>query len=422
VAELLDVPFYYFSAADLTAAGYKGANVEEIAIGLYTVASSDLEQAQTGVVFIDEVDKIAARWTNDVGGKAVQQALLPHLEGTKILFRSQQKDVLFDTSHVTYVVAGAFDGKVDAHDEESLIEAGMIAEFIGRFSVRANTRPLTKAQVRELLTKPGSSPVWRLANTFQHEGILLQFDERAINALVEKALDSVLGVRAVQKFINDFSISLFANVPQLQQDGITKIMIDAATIRDGKAPWKVPGEKVYEPTDTTPGVTPLAERKLTNVAGWTRQQIMTRYEKVLHEIGYADADKKVQEWWDKIRDNSKPEHILRTAEEIWIRHSSIALFFEAFVYAESENVQAILAFHDFQKLRRQERQEKTGCFRSGEVCPEDKAGMYDFDGYCTGKNDENPGARHIIIRAGQVFPFPKNGRHCWWKKGGRKNG
>ena len=254
IAKLLDVPFTIVDATVFTEAGYVGEDVESILSRLLQVADYDQEAAERGIVFIDEIDKIARKSDNpsitrDVSGEGVQQSLLKLLEGTVVNVPPQggrkhpdQEYIHLDTRNILFICGGAFDGierkiaqRMNTHvvgynsvqnvrniDKEDLMKYiqpqdlksfGLIPEIIGRLPVLTHLNPLDRHALRTILTEPKNSIVKQYVKLFEMDGIKLTFDDDALDFMVDKAVEYKLGARGLRSIVENVMMDAMYEIP-----------------------------------------------------------------------------------------------------------------------------------------------------------------------------------------------------------------
>ena len=267
VARYLNVPFVIADATTLTQAGYVGEDADSLISRLLSEADNDVEKCQSGIVFIDEIDKIgrkseSASLTRDVSGEGVQQALLKLVEGTVVRVSavgSKKEYVEIDTTNILFIAGGAFDGldkiiegrkqgnsigftskpldvsNVDRAIPKDFMKYGMIPEFVGRFPVAVKLDPPSIETMVRILVEPKHSILAQQQFYFLADGIALEFEDAAVLAIAQQALDLGIGARGLKTVIDDVMMPIMYTIPDLKKQDIKELTITEGMITNNKA-------------------------------------------------------------------------------------------------------------------------------------------------------------------------------------------
>jgi ATP-dependent Clp protease ATP-binding subunit ClpX len=279
LAKILDVPFCIVDATTLTEAGYVGEDVENIILKLLQAADYDVEKAERGIIYIDEIDKISRKTENpsitrDVSGEGVQQALLKIIEGTTASVPPQggrkhphQEFLQVNTSNILFVCGGAFVGldsvirdrigkktlgfsqtpiskrKIETEailekvQPEDLLKYGLIPEFVGRFSIVATLNELDAAALMKVLSEPKNAVIKQYQKLFEFENVRLKFTENAIRAIAEKAIAHKTGARGLRAVLEEHMLDIMFELPS--RNDIEEVVVNEEVINNNEKPLLV---------------------------------------------------------------------------------------------------------------------------------------------------------------------------------------
>ncbi len=268
VANFLDVPFYIADATTLTESGYVGDDVETVLASLIEHANGDIERAERGIIFLDEVDKISRKSENvsitrDVSGEGVQQALLKIVEGTKVKVQMkrnrkhpQGESIEIDTRNILFMCSGAFVGLENIQQKEKgmgfvhqtkveeqtsvtqdhLVKYGLIPEFVGRIGNIITLQKLTIQELKDIILKSNISPFLQYRRLFLTEDITLDIDDKAVTMIAEKCHAQDIGARGIKNYFDNALKQTIYNIKTLKNKGLIGVKITVDTVDKNKEP------------------------------------------------------------------------------------------------------------------------------------------------------------------------------------------
>jgi ATP-dependent Clp protease ATP-binding subunit ClpX len=413
IAKFLGVPYSFTSATSLVQTGYVGTSINDLVESLYLRSDRDIAKTQRGIICIDEIDKVKDHGESlDVNGKGVQNALLTILDGRPVSISStgnrNDSKIDIDTTGILFICAGAFVGLPEiirtrlsqgkkksigfsltqtdeaiaskSFNEEEILKAvetddlvsfGFIPEFIGRFSAISVLNALKVEDLLEILVSTKDSILYKKKKLFALHDIELVFTKPALKAIASKALALKTGARALTRVFQDCLTEIEYQLPELAEAGVCKITINKGTVAQGKPLLQYASRQEINLTQiqslreqfTISNNCPRREKddnSISSTTGWTTKQFLTRIEEVKAKIDWHNTIGSAKKWWDGFekQNQQKLALVLRLAEEILIRKATITEFFLAYVYSNTDDIQANLYYFDYTRLKKEEEKKK----------------------------------------------------------------
>lgn len=413
LADFLGVPVGFSSATGLVEAGYKGNSVESIVRSLLDRAGGDPRKAERGMVFIDEIDKIRRGETGgrDVSGEGVQNALLTLLDGRTAEGSEGASHASVDSGKLLFICTGAFVGLQEIVDRrlgtgqrqigffprqkeavaempdrplyttlcqaqtKDLVAYGMIPEFIGRFATVTVLHELSREDLKGIIHGGiSNSPLERQQRLARLHGITLELTEDALEAIAEEAAALGAGARGLSRLIGRAVDPVDHRWPELAAQGIGRVVIHRKCLTEGAEP-----ELIHEPVQDRLDAElrgealsilpqrprPVLPRKegtglpprITDTGSWSDEDLWNAVEKLKQSaLGWDQSTGSARKWWETFEQENRhrPALIYRLAEELRNRKATIPEFFLAFVYSNTDNIQANLHYLDYMRLKKPE--------------------------------------------------------------------
>ena len=403
MAAYLQVPIGHTSAAGLVEAGYKGASVETVVSAVLESAGGDVQLAERGIVFIDEIDKIhrSGDGGRDVSGEGVQNALLTLMDGRISKGYDGYSHAAVDTGRLLFICSGAFvalkeiiakrlgmsqrnigfnpepgsaSGGSCAPDlsqveTEDLVSFGMIPELVGRFSNIGVLHELDQADLRHIVGKKEDSALGRQKTLAAIHGIQLDFTDAALDAIATTAARLGTGARALTRLTTKAVWSVGYRWPELAASGIRRVVIhphclagqDPELFRDGTTELgRIDGQLIKEALPVENAASAGARLGFTNTAGWSEDQIRIALSKATTDhLDWGNASGPARQWWTALeREKDNPALLLRLVEELRNRKASLNELWNAYLYSNTDNIKANLHYLDYVRIKKEEERRK----------------------------------------------------------------
>jgi len=430
LAKLLDVPVLFVNASSLSSEGYVGESVGDM-LARYARFCDYKEHAMNrGIIFLDEVDKLHAHQSAqaDVRGQMVQEELLTLLDGNRLV-RTKDSGITpgydVDTSKILVIATGAFSGidKIVANrtrgvgfrneasapsariESDDIIKFGFLREFVARFPNLVTLDPLSESDLIEILQNPLQSPITSYRRLFELHGVDVEVVADGYHEIAQRALAAQQGARGLRHYFSQALSDVTWRIGALRGEQVVKIVVDGALVR-GEAEAKLVygqassidsarqfrevalegkdsarkgdshAEALEDIADLSSRVSskPQALSSITSISdtrGWSEERLRERLEAVKLVVGYSSAQESAARWWIAFEEQNKTRTalILRLAEELALRRSTVDAFFMAYVYSNTDNIQANLDYLDYHRNCEKWRAEPQGAYdvREGAV-------------------------------------------------------
>lgn len=424
LADFLGVPVSFASATSLVEAGYKGRSVDDIIKSLLDQTKGNPRLAERGILFIDEIDKIRRQdvgGQRDVSGEGVQNALLTLLDGRIADNVDSVKHEPVDTSRILFVCTGAFVGlqeiverRLGAKDHAAigfskreheevekvpdqpiyhalcsavttdLVQFGMIPEFIGRFATITALHELGLSDLRAIVSdSTQGSALDKQKKLAEVHGIELEITDDALDAIADEAIRLGTGARGLHRLIGRAVDSVDHRWVELADEGVTRVVINRQAALGKAEPLlektkrkhvridlemrqeamaSMPRPPIAVGSATAQRAASEVAPGITNTAGWTAEQIDELLQEVKSELDWDNTTGSARKWWLTFEEENKTRTplVLRLAEELRNRKATITEFFLAYVYSNTDNIQANLHYLDYVRIKREDERKKKG--------------------------------------------------------------
>ena len=424
LADFLGVPVSFASATSLVEAGYRGRSVDDIVKSLLDRTNGNPRLAERGILFIDEIDKIRRQdvgGSRDVSGEGVQNALLTMLDGRIADNVDSVKHEPVDTSRILFVCTGAFVGLQEIVERRigqnqpasigftrrereeltkvpqqpiyqalckavttDLVDFGMIPEFIGRFATITALHELGREDLRAIVSdQTRGSALDKQRKLAEVHGIDLQITDDALDSIADEAMRLGTGARGLHRLIGRAVDSVDHRWVELADEGVTRVIIDKQSalglaepkLEKGKAKFtrldlemrqeamaSLPSVPTTNPNRSLANNQPAMPPGITDTRGWDAEQLQELLGNVKTDLDWEHTTGSARKWWNAFEEENRTRVplVVRLAEELKVRKATITEFFLAYVYSNTDNIQANLHYLDYVRIKREEEQKRKG--------------------------------------------------------------